>query len=250
MQHRTRCKWPIWTPRSQRALNNNIYCAPLPWNIWRVVQKIRRTYNVTSSIMIPPYIRWTEKKFNVVRSLANSSHIAPIPLRRRKSWIGWHCSICEIQSKMARLLPVLRELKSVMWNGKNRFLICSFSSMEANEAMQSAMYHSDCADYIFHNMATSVAFETIIRFVLCAGQKTTVIWVSRANACMIWVMEEIIAEWKAYHEKVDNNMNRKSDTSQYSLWTRQAWKSRFSLVFVTSYPRRRCFVQVEQKRKV
>lgn len=116
-------------------------------------------------------------------------------------------SICEMQTAIAHLLKIFMESQSEMRNVMNLWQVQFFNSITSIGYMQSDTDDEYLIDYTFRKMAPRVALDTFIAFVPYAGQKTSVIWVSRVYCWITCIKEDPSAYFMGYHEGVWNRMS-------------------------------------------
>lgn len=122
------------------------------------------------------YICVIARKLDVVRGVANSSHVVPLHIPaihvtvRTKIRASTICS-----GRWSRLLILFMEPESVKSNSANRWRVRPFNEIAANEPVPSDVDNEDRTDCILHNMDARVSFDMLIWFVSDAGQTISMI---------------------------------------------------------------------------
>lgn len=89
------------------------------------------------------------------------------------------------------------ERNSVMRNAINCWRVRKFNAIAATGTISPDADSADRTDSIFRNMDARVGFDTFIGFMLDSDQKTSVIWVARADTCMKFIIEDLQRRLKA-----------------------------------------------------
>lgn len=96
-----------------------------------------------------------------------------------------------------RLLMVIDETVEVSGKEANRWLVRMFHELAANGATVANEDDNMHRDVLFRNNPARIAYETFIGVVPHDGQTTYIMWIACVDACMSFIIEDLLRRLKA-----------------------------------------------------